>query len=127
MIFIGIVEFRYYVVIIILVNLGKPEAIRDLRSLDWSAFSEFLSLKQVCGFQTWIFIARFLRFAICIVRISGQGCLGVYSQSDLLDRMLRLYSYQPCPQDYCTNIQYKPTRWDVANIGTNWGDIIYDT
>ena len=26
---IGTVEFRYYVVIIILVNFGKPEAIRD--------------------------------------------------------------------------------------------------
>ena len=79
MISIGTVEFRYYVVIIILVNLGKPEAIRDLRSLDWSAFSEFLSLKQVCGFQTWIFIARFLCFVFYIVRISDQGCFAVYS------------------------------------------------
>ena len=34
MISIGIVEFRYYAVIIILMNLGKPEAIRDLGSLD---------------------------------------------------------------------------------------------
>ena len=32
MISIGTVEFRYYVVIIILVNLGKPSAIRDLSS-----------------------------------------------------------------------------------------------
>ena len=32
MISIGTAEFRYNVVIIILVNLGKPEAIRDLGS-----------------------------------------------------------------------------------------------
>ena len=32
MISIGKVEFRYYVVIIILVNLGKSEAISDLGS-----------------------------------------------------------------------------------------------
>ena len=52
-----------------------------------------------------------------MVRISDQGCLGAYSQSNLLDRMLRLHSYQPCPQDYCTNVQ--ATRWDVANIATD--------
>ena len=63
---------------------------------------------QVCGFQTWIFIARFLRFTFYIVRISDQGCFGVYSQSNLLDRMLRQHSDQSCPQDYCTNIQYNP-------------------
>ena len=34
----------------------------------------------------------------------GPTCLGAYSQSNLLDRMLRLHSYQPCPQDYCTNV-----------------------
>ena len=54
------------------------------------------------------FYCKLLRFAFHIVRISDQGCLGVYSQSNLLDRMLRLHSYQPCPQDYCTNIQYNP-------------------
>ena len=32
MISIGTVQFRYYVVIIILVNLGKPLSIRDLGS-----------------------------------------------------------------------------------------------
>ena len=53
-------------------------------------------------------IAKFLRFVFCIVRIFDQGCLGVYSQSNLLDRMLRLHSYQPCPQAYCTNIHYNP-------------------
>ena len=93
---IGIIEFRYYVVIIIVVNSGKPQAIRDLGNLDWSAFSEPLSLKQVCGFQTWIFIVRLLHFVFCIVRISDQRCLGVHSQSKLLDRILRLHSYQSC-------------------------------
>ena len=48
---------------------------------------------------------KVLRFVFYIVIISDQGCLGVYCrQSNLLDRMLRLHSYQPCPQDYCTKI-----------------------
>ena len=63
---------------------------------------------QVCGFQTLIFIARLLRFVFDIVRISDQGCFEVYSQSNLLDRMLRQNSYQPCPQDFFTDIQYNP-------------------
>ena len=67
-------------------------------------------MKQVCGFQTCIFIARFLRFVFFIVRNSDQVCLGVYSQSNLLDRMLLLHSYQSCPQDYCTNISYNPQK-----------------
>ena len=67
----------------------------------------------MCGFQTWTFIGKFLRFVFYIVRISDQGCLGVYRQSNLLDRMLRLHSYQPCRQD-------------VMNIGTAWGNKIYD-
>ena len=67
-----------------------------------------MSLSQVCGFQTLIFIARFLRFVFYIVRISDQGCFEVYSQSNLLDRMLRQHSYQPCPQHFLTNIQYNP-------------------
>ena len=61
---------------------------------------------QVCGFQT--LIARFLRFVFYVVRISDQGCFEVYIQSNLLDRMLQRHSYQPCPQDYCSNIQYNP-------------------
>ena len=32
----------------------------------------------------------------------------MYSQSYLVDRMMQLHSYQPCPEDYCTNIQYNP-------------------
>ena len=36
----------------------------------------------------------------CIVRM--------YSQSNLLDRILRQHSYQPCPQDFFNNIQYNP-------------------
>ena len=63
----------------------------------------------------------FLPFVFYIVRISDQGCFGLYSQYNLLDRMLRLHSYQPCPQDYCTNIQY-----NVAKVASDWGDIIYD-
>ena len=55
-----------------------------------------------------------------------QRCLGVYIQSNLLDRILWLHSYEPCPQDYCTNIQYNPQDKDVVNIATDWGDIIYD-
>ena len=56
--------------------------------------------------MTWISIARFSRFVFYIARISEQGCLGVYSQSNLLDRMLRLHSYQPCPHDNLTNLHY---------------------
>ena len=41
-------------------------------------------------------------------RISEQGYLGVYSQSNLLDRMLRLHCYQSCSQENLTNIQYNP-------------------
>ena len=72
------------------------------------AFNERRSLTQVCGFQTLIFIARVLRFVFYIVRISDQGCFEMYSQSNLLDRMLRQHPYQPCPQDFFTNIQYNP-------------------
>ena len=50
----------------------------------------------------------FLRFVFYIVRLSEQGCFGVYDQSNLLHKMLRMHSYQPCPQNYCTNIQYNP-------------------
>ena len=50
------------------------------------------------------FIAKFLHFVFYIAKISDQGCFGVYSQSNLLDRMLQLQSYQ----DYFTNIQYNP-------------------
>ena len=32
----------------------------------------------------------------------------MYSQSNLLDRMFELHSYQPSPQDYFTNNQYNP-------------------
>ena len=39
-------------------------------------------------------MSRFLRFVLYILRISDKGCLGVYCQSNLLDRMLRLHSYQ---------------------------------
>ena len=67
-----------------------------------------LNLTQVCGFQTLIFIARFLRFVFSIVRIFDQGCFEVYSKSNLLDRMLLHHSYQPCPRDFFTNIQYNP-------------------
>ena len=102
---ISTVEFRYYI-IIILVNLGKPLTIRELGSWD---FNEPLSLKQVCGFQTWILIARFLPF-VFYVTISEEciDCLGVYSQPSLLYRLLQLHSYQTCPQEYFTNIQYNP-------------------
>ena len=55
---------------------------------------------QVCGFQTWMFMARFLHFIFYIIRTSDQRCFGVYSQSNLLDRMLQLHSYQAYPQDY---------------------------
>ena len=60
---------------------------------------------QIREFQTLMFIARFLRFAFYIVRISNQGCFDVYSQSNLLERILRQHSYQPFPQDFRTNIQ----------------------
>ena len=43
-------------VVCLFVFLGK---ITDWGSWDWSAFNEPLSLTQVCGFQTWIFIASF--------------------------------------------------------------------
>ena len=58
-------------------------------------------------FCKYFLCARLLRFVFYVVRISDQGFLGVYSQSHQLDIgwMLRLHSDQPCPQDYCTNIQ----------------------
>ena len=34
--------------------------------------------------------------------------VSMYSQSNLLDRILRQHSYQPCPQDFFNNIQYNP-------------------
>ena len=122
MISIGTVEFRYFAFIIILTkNLGNWKLDWSVSgSWDWSAFNEPLSLKQVCGFQTWTFIARFLRFAFYIFwpRMSW-----VYNQSNLLDRILRLYCYQPCPQDYCTNIQYNPQDgmlWTLVFIWVIW-------
>ena len=39
-------------------------------------------------------------WGVGVVTIINQGCPGVYSQSKLLDAMLQLHSYQPCPQDY---------------------------
>ena len=67
-------------------------------------------MNQGFGFQTGIFIATqfSLSFVYYFVKISDQGCFGVYSQSNLHDRMLRLHSYQYYPQNYCTNIQNKP-------------------
>ena len=65
----------------------------------------------------------FLRFIFYIARISDQRGLGVYSQSNVLVKMLPLHSDQPWPQDYCTNNQYNP---QDRNIGTDWDDIIYD-
>ena len=50
----------------------------------------------------------FLHFVFYIVRIYDQVCFEVYSQPNLLDRMLRQHPYQPCTQDFCTNIQYNP-------------------
>ena len=46
----------------------------------------------------------FLRFAFYIVRISDQVCFEVYSQSNLVDRILRQHCYQPCLQDFFINI-----------------------
>ena len=87
-------------------ELGKILRYKGLRQLRLISFQWTSDSEQVCGFQSWIFIAKFLRFVFCIVRISDQGRFGVYSQSSLLDRMLLLHSYQRCPQDYCTYIQY---------------------
>ena len=74
-----------------------------LISFQWTSESEV---------GLWIsdldFHCKVLRFAFYVARISDKGCLGVYSQSNQLDRMLRQHSYQPCPQDYCTNIQCNP-------------------
>ena len=74
-----------------------------LISFQWTSESEV---------GLWIsdldFNCKVLRFAFYVSRISDKGCLGVYSQSNQLDRMLRQHSYQPCPQDYCTNIQCNP-------------------
>ena len=85
------------IVIATAVNLVKPEVIRQLRLI--SVFSEPMNVKQVSEFQTRIFIARFLCFAFYIVRISDQGCLGMYTQSNLLDKILQVQSFQRCPED----------------------------
>ena len=81
---------------------GETLSSKGLRQLRLINFNVPLSLKQVCGFQNRILIARFLRFVYYIVRICDQESLGVYSQSNLLDRMLRLHTFQPCSQDYLT-------------------------
>ena len=52
------------------------------------------------------FYRKNLRFIYYIVRIFDQRCFGVYSLSNLLNRMLRLHSFQPCPQHDFANIQY---------------------
>ena len=52
----------------------------------------------------------------------------MYSQSNLCDKVLCLQSFQPCPQDYFMIVlkySIQPSRWNVANIGTALGDIIY--
>ena len=99
--FLGIVTYFYrYSRLQILIcyyntsELGKTLSYEGLKHLRL-AFNKPLSLKQVCEFQTWIFIASFLCFVFYIVRISDQGSLGLYSHSKLRDRMLRLHSYQP--------------------------------
>ena len=101
MISISTAEFRYYVCYYNTSELWKTLSLsyKGLRQLRLSAFNELLSMKQVYGFHTWIFIARFLDFVFYIARSSEQQCHGVYDQSNLFDRMLQLHSYQPCPQD----------------------------
>ena len=44
------------------------KAIRDQDNWDGSAFNEPLSLKQICQFQTWIFLGMFWFFTFCIER-----------------------------------------------------------
>ena len=69
---------------------------------------------------------NFLRFVHYIARTSDQGYLGMCSESSLLGRMLRMHSFQPCRQ-FTIVLIVQSTRWDVANFGTAWSDIIYGT
>ena len=63
---------------------------------------------MISDFDLQDFQAMFLRFVFSIVRIFDQGCFEVYSQSNLIDTILRQHSYQPCPQNVFTNVQYNP-------------------
>ena len=59
-------------------------------------------------------------FAFCILYCQNFSPNMFWGLSNLLDTMLRLHSYQPCPQDYCTNIQYNPKDgmlWILLLIG----------
>ena len=68
-------------------ELGKTSSCKWLRQLKLISFQRTSSLKRVCGFQARIFITSFYCLVYYIVRISDQVCLGVYSQSNLLDRV----------------------------------------
>ena len=88
MISIGIVKFRCYVVIIILVNLGKTLSCKGLRqlrliSIQWTYESDFHLDFCVLYFMLSEFLTNW--------------CFGVYSQSNLLDRTVWLHCYQACP------------------------------
>ena len=70
-------------------ELEKTLIYNELRQL--RLISSQLTSESEAGL--WIFFCRFLRFVYYIVRIYDQGCFGVYSQSNLLDRIQLLYSY----------------------------------
>ena len=121
MISISTAEFRYYVCYCNTSELWKTLSLsyKGLRQLRLSAFNELLSMKQVYGFHTWIFIARFLFFI-----------LPEFLNNSVMECMVNpIYLIGCC--DYTlinlvlkTNIQFNPQ--DVANIRADWGAIIYD-
>ena len=60
---------------------------------------------------TFLDFIRFLCFVCCIPRTFDQRGFGTCSLSNLLNRMLRMYSSKLCPQDYIlvgTKIEYNP-------------------
>ena len=78
---------------------------------------------------TWIFTDGFLRFICYIIRIFLPRMLGhtvnpptLIGCCDWTPIQLFLQSYFYVLYQY----SIQPARWNVVNIGTNWGDIIYD-
>ena len=72
---------------------------------------------------------RVFAFYMLYVIISDQGCLGLTVNPTYLIECCGWTPVQLCHQGYFYVLyQYsiQPTRWNVANIDTAWGDIVHD-
>ena len=68
------------------------KGLRQLRLISYQWLSESDAGLWISDFDLQDFHVMFLRFAFSIVRIFDQGCFEVYSQSNLLDTILRQHS-----------------------------------